>query len=308
MEGYSFLDQFSLRPPVTNYNIILSEEISNIKSKLETNNLYPISKTEDITVNFMSTKLLPLNFSVEFTDIFYIILGVIKKLGYIFIFIGLAYSIYISKKKEEINQLVISLIGTVFFLLVVLITVIPLGSVSYSVLRTYQQGLILFSLFCLMGLYLIFSKTKNYTILLTISFLLIYFAAFNGIANQIVGGNTAFSNLNNLYDSYNPDYYTFTETSSISWLSKENINGKVYAGRNYMSIFNIFSTNINPDFNIFPQTIERTSYVYAGNSEIFFNTGFSYINELSLGFNFPKMFLNNNKNKIYNNGGSEIFK
>jgi len=309
IEGKSFLDQFKIKPSQKDRNLMLQKEIDLIKNKTNFKDTYSLEHSEKFKNRFMPQKTIPTKLPIIFSNIFYIFLGIIKKLGYVFIFIGLIYSLISSKIKNNSNLFLISLIGLIFFSFIVLITLIPFGSISYGVLRLYQQGLILFSVFAIVGTDLIFKKIKkNIRFILISLFLIIYFFSFAGFFNQIVGGNLAFPNLNNFGGIYDAQYISNTETSSIKWLSNEKITQKIYAGRHYKNPFESFGQLSYPDGNIFPQTLVKNSYVYSGNLEVFNEISFSYIQGELVGFNFPTKFLNNNKNKIYANSGSEVFK
>lgn len=310
VEGNSFLDQFKLKSETKNYNLLINEEVKAIQNQQNLNSdAYPPAKTDHTITKFIPSKILPTKFSLNFISPFYILLGIVKKLGYIFIFIGLIYSLILSKIRKNSDLFLISLIGVIFFSFIVLITIIPFGSTSYGVFRLYQQGLILFSIFVVIGTESIFNKTcKKIKLPFILLFLLIYFLSFAGSFNQLIGGNAPYPNLNNFGEVYDTGYISNGEINSIKWLSEENTNKKIYASAIYKSSFNSFGNLPYPDWNIFPQILKRDSYVYAGNSEVINKKAITYLAGSQVGYNFPTEFLNDNKNKIYNNGGSEIFK
>jgi len=61
-------------------------------------------------------------------------------------------------------------------------------------------------------------------------------------------------------------------------------------------------------YDLFPRIILKESYVYASYFNVFNEVSFRTINNRGALYSFPDEFLGDNKNKIYNNGGSEIFK
>ncbi len=310
LEGKSFLDQFKVKPVIKDKNSIIQQGILSLQNHTDPADTYPSSKYENLFMRFIPSEYIKYKFSTTFTNYFYIFTNMIKKLGYLFIFLGLIYSLFVSKIKNNPDKFLISLVGIIFFLFIVLITLIPFGSISYGILRLYQQGLILFSIFGIIGANLIFGKiNKKYKYFFISLFLVIYFLSFTGFTNQVIGGNLAFPNLNNFGYHYDTQYISNTEIDSIKWLSKENIlNEKLYANRIYKSSIMSFGILPNPDWNIFPQIVKRNSYIYTGNSEVFNGRGFSYIQGDSIGYSFPREFIEKNKNKIYANGGSEIFR
>lgn len=311
MEGQSFLDQFRVKPINKNYMSTINNEIENIENNINNSlKLYPPEKINSIKFQFASQKALPQKFSSDITSLIYIFFWVIKKFGYIFVFIGLVYSMIISKKRNNSEIFLISLIGLFSLSFVVLITIIPFGSISYGALRLYQQGLIIISIFGIIGSFFIVNMvTKKKSFFVVALFLIFYFFIFNGFFNQIVGGNLAFPNLNNFGNHYDLEYISSTEITSINWLSYEGMSKKFYAGRIYYNSFKSFGPLPMSDYYILPKLLIKDSYVYSGNSEVYNGIGFISISQLgAVPFNFPTEFLNDNKNKIYNNGGSEIFR
>jgi hypothetical protein len=60
--------------------------------------------------------------------------------------------------------------------------------------------------------------------------------------------------------------------------------------------------------DVLPSTIDRKAYVYSTYVNNNKNRTFAYYNSKIIGYNFPKDFLIKNKNKIYSDGSSEIFR
>ena len=60
--------------------------------------------------------------------------------------------------------------------------------------------------------------------------------------------------------------------------------------------------------DIFPQVIRKSSYVYLSSSNITEESIFAWLRGTTVGYSNPMRFLNENKDLIYNNKYSEIFK
>ena len=129
----------------------------------------------------------------------------------------------------------------------------------------------------------------------------------------IIGGSETFFHLNN-FGPYYDKYYTHdSEIKSAKWLSN-NFDEKylIYVDKptrpKLKTFFNIKDGHFI--YDILPSIIDKDSYVYLS----YTNTIKKIIPQslqggmTSLNYNFPTQFLNDNKNKIYNNGESEIFK
>jgi uncharacterized membrane protein len=67
-------------------------------------------------------------------------------------------------------------------------------------------------------------------------------------------------------------------------------------------------SNIAPVVGLYPETIQRDSYVYLDYNNVTTQTVIQDVGGDLLYYHFPLEFLNSNKNLIYNNGGSEIFR
>ena len=61
-------------------------------------------------------------------------------------------------------------------------------------------------------------------------------------------------------------------------------------------------------FDILPSTIDTRSYVYLSQTNVERGKIYKRYNIDFLAYDTPIEFLNSNKNLIYNNGGSEVFK
>jgi hypothetical protein len=72
--------------------------------------------------------------------------------------------------------------------------------------------------------------------------------------------------------------------------------------------FSNINTHIVVVEDMLPSTMDRKAYVYSNYVNTIENRTFSYYRLKVMRHNFPKKFLNQNKNLIYNNGSSEIFK
>jgi uncharacterized membrane protein len=308
IEGHSFLDQFKLKPENKDYNVLINEQIIEIQNTTKDSTGF-YSNITNTFVQFLPSEIIHSKIPNKIISLFYNFINIIKKLGYIFIFVGLIYSIIHSKINKKQDLFLISFMGIIFFSFIVLLTLVPFGSVLYGVLRLYQQGLILFSVFGIIGLFLIFNKVdKKRKFIFIWLFLITYFLFFTGFFNQIIGGNSAFLNLNNFGGDYDAKDISNTEIIAISWMSNVGIKGQIYASEVYKNPLQTIGELSSPNEYIFPQVLKKNSYVYAGNSEVFNKIAFIYIQGSQVGYKFPIEFLNKNKNEIYNNGGSKLFK
>lgn len=227
------------------------------------------------------------------------------------ILIGVFYLLFFQLKKQKISaEYIIMSLGCLFLLgIIVFVTYV---SVAYNVERLFRQSLVLLSLPAVLGILVVFKFLKNKnTIFLLMSIICIwFFLSSSGFISQLVGGDPQM-NLNNFGEGYDRFYTHEPEVKSLEWLSKYyNQKNEIYLDR-YATLkayyfFKINEKNILED--ILPSTIDKNAYVYSSyTNKINKTTRVNYKYNF-LEYNFPTEFLDGNKNKIYNNGGSEIFK
>ena len=231
-----------------------------------------------------------------------------------FILVGCFYLLFFLLKKQKIHpEYIIMTLACMF--LIVLIIFIPYVSIAYNFERLFQQCLILLSLTAVLGMCVVFKFLKNKNIIfILITMISIWLFLSNSGFNSIIVGGSPQMNLNNSGEEYNRFYTHESEVKSLEWLSKcYNQEDKIYLDRYAIlktySFSRIEEKNVLKD--ILPSTIDKNAYVYSSYINTIDKRTFASYGEDGfkvLSYNFPTEFLNNNKNKIYNNGSSEIFK
>ncbi len=204
--------------------------------------------------------------------------------------------------------------STFFLLITLLIAILPYISFCYNFERIFLQSLMFLSIISIYAGYKLFyliSKNENFSMIL-LTFLLIIFLLSSSLSIPFVflGGkdiSVIFQNQGIEFDKF---YTHNSETKSLEWIdsfSKQNnlFYFDRYSKLKVLSILPNFKGEILKDIS--PSTIDKTSYVFSSFSNIQRTSIISYGGVL-FNIKYPTKFLNDNKNKIYNNGGSEIFK
>jgi len=227
------------------------------------------------------------------------------------ILIGVFYLLFFQLKKQKIHEeYIIMSLGCIFLLGIIVL--VPYASIVYNVERLFQQILVILSLPTILGILVVFKFLKNKnTIFLLIGIICIwFFLSSSGFIAKLVGGYPEM-NLNNFGEAYDRFYLYESEVRSLEWLSKYyNQKDVIYLDRYASSKADSFSKINEKNIlkYILPSTIDKNAYVYSGYVNTIHKKTFVYYELKVMSYNFPTRFLNNNKNKIYNNGGSEIFK
>ncbi len=214
----------------------------------------------------------------------------------------------ISNLKNSIGNYILISISTLP--LIVLFLFLPSVQTEYNLTRMYLQGLLSFSFLTVLGgCYLLYKLRLNkisYFILgLT---LILFFLSSTRLVSQLIGGNT-FLFLNNFGGEYDMFYTTQLDVKSAEWLAnKREGNSMIYADELAGLRLTSYTYIRDVTFDILPSTIDTRSYVYLSQTNVEKGKVYKIYNIGLLAYDTPIEFLNSNKNLIYNNGGSGVFK
>lgn len=205
---------------------------------------------------------------------------------------------------EYVYILIVSL-GSVF-----LFMLIPELSIQYNLTRLYMQVLIIVAPSVIYGgIFLLkFLKIKTRETIMY-GILILYFLHISGFTSIFFGGDASMQ-LFNYGDDYDKFYTHAQEVASAQWFKKySNTNLPIYADE--VATLRLVSfaeiDNTQPTFT--PKTLQKNSYVYADYANVTREREDETIdNVTSATFTYPLTFLKQNKNLIYNNGGSMIFR
>jgi uncharacterized membrane protein len=226
-----------------------------------------------------------------------------------FAIIGFLIILFLSNKNFDKTYLIISFI---FIIVLILMRLAPITGFNYDPMRLHYQSLFLLALPVILFLPILFNKfSKSIVYPLLVLFLILYFLFNAGFVIQIFGGDEPAPQLNNFGLSYQIWTTQKSDLSSANWLVKnEDEKSKLvinsYTFIKYPYIVDPFNRRVIT--GVIPQTVTKGSYVYSDYFNKIFGVGFIGSSGKDVSYNFPTDFLNDNKNKIYNNGGSEIFK
>lgn len=282
--------------------------VSSYESKSDIN-LYNVRNYTDYRLQPVNSEVLPTKIDLRISSKISFVEELVKRLTRVFIIIGVIYFVFNKSQRRKINrEYLIMTIGSFFCLAAII--VVPFASIEYNLDRTYQQLLILLSLPAVFGCLVIckFLKDKLRIIVVSIIFI-IYFLSYTGFSSQIIGGINPTIQLNNLGDDYDKYFLHEVEVASSSWLTiNRNKKNYVYASDYDASKMFTFGRYDKILKDVFPFTIDRNAYVYSGYTSEVKDKTFLHAKGNTIAYNFPTNFLNENKNLIYNNGGSKIFK
>jgi uncharacterized membrane protein len=197
----SFLEQFNIFYKPKDQTLLLQDYIKKIELKFENIsdiNYYPQEKYEDYKPRVIPAELIPIRINSNIAPKIYLFMEIVKKLMKVFIIVGVFYLLFNLFKKREIDtEFIFMSLASLFSLAVIMI--LPLATIEYNLLRTYQQVLIILSLSAILGSLIIFKflKKENIKIILILLIFILYFLSYSGFIPQIIGGSEASIQLNN---------------------------------------------------------------------------------------------------------------
>ncbi len=231
----------------------------------------------------------------------------IKQLAKVLLIVGGIYILIFLWRKQETNKEYL-LIGYVSLLFIVIILFHPTLSIRYNISRTYLQLLSVLSLFAVFGCFAFtFSFKRGLQLGITsvlFSFLFLY---NHGFVNQISGGQ-AYMHLNNYGEDYEKFFVHDTEMTAGTWLKdfSDPVPPVFADGESYLRLYKTGNKYALPA--ILPQFIQKRAYVYARDANVLDGRTVLNYNGRALLYKYPLTFLNKNKNLIYSNNSTLIYR
>lgn len=191
---------------------------------------------------------------------------------------------------------------------------LPYVSKAYNFDRLYMQTYILLAPITVVGVYFLLSriiKKKRLAIAGVLLIVAITFLYTKGLMWQVVGGKADMW-LNNHGSTYSIVYVHRGEVLSAQWmLQRADPSQLIYtntAGGNILTAYSDERVIDRMVASTFPQAITRESYVYLPNSVVQHGVSFHYYRATNIAYPYPTDFLRDNKNKLYSNDNSAIYK
>jgi uncharacterized membrane protein len=190
------------------------------------------------------------------------------------------------------------------------IVAIPYVSQGYNFDRMYMHTMFLLAPVIITGGIYGFEKvTRNKTVLpyflVTIILVGLYWFSY-GLVWQLTGGKAVVW-LNNTGFYYDIAYTHKTEVASAEWLAERYDTRRVYTSSTGRNILWAYGQIDNTNSDVFPASLDKSSYVYATYPNVIDKINYFFYRGSHLGYEYPYEYINNQKNKVYSNGESEVY-
>lgn len=232
----------------------------------------------------------------------------------LFVALGLFSALWSWWKRPTrwMTQLIALSCGAIF--IVALQVVLPSISVDYGVLRAFQQAMLVSGPLVAVGSYTIFRfmRTK-WSLRAAFGISIVFFLSLVGAIPQSLGGYPAQLNLNNSGQYYDIYYTHPQDIAAVQWLQSHISNGAagssqpvVQMDRYAFSELQTYTT-LNIDFNNFPTTLLKNSYVFLGYQTLSTGRAAVFTSGNVMFYEYPVKLLNTEYNLVYSSNGAAIY-
>ena len=246
-----------------------------------------------------------------------IVRGGSAKLLQVLVIVGIGIILLSSRflvKRLDMEFIILTAGSAIF---VVAQVVLPVLSTEYGLLRAFQQSLIFLGIFIAVGSMGLLIRNKDKARITFASVLVIlFFLSSVGVFTQLLGGYGAQLHLNDsglYYDNY---YLQKGEVIAIDWLTDRfkadetpTYQAEVQTDRfQSAKVSQISSSDLNPLSDIYPGLIRKDSYVYLGYANVNKSQANMTYEGTLISYNLPIQFLDQQKDLIYNDGDSRVYR
>src|SRR3989344_4678280 len=199
--------------------------------------------------------------------------------------------------------------------MLVVITALPVLSAEYGLLRAFQQSL-LFVGPCIVLRSLTILKKLGERVALTGAgaLAILFMISSTGLMTQALGGYDAQLHLNNAGSSYDLYYMHRGEIVATAWLVREMRANNVYTYQSGLAVNALpllprdLTEGIEALRSIYPGVVRKQPYVLVGPITQKQVRGTLVYTGDVLTYTYPRAFLDENKNLLYNNGSAAVYR
>jgi hypothetical protein len=206
--------------------------------------------------------------------------------------------------------------------MVAIVTVLPNLSVDFSVLRAFQEALILIGPLIVVGSVTFFWPLRGaWALRAAATVCVIIFFSTTGLMPQILGGYPAQLSLNNSGQYYDIFYMHPQEVAAVDWLAVQSgvLRDGVQAAQQsdrfaFISPSGMsdeeYITDISPSFigDIYPTLIRTSSWVILSYTTVHIGQATADVDGDLVTYRYPTGFLEASKDLVYSNGGAQIYR
>lgn len=199
------------------------------------------------------------------------------------------------------------------FLFLVALVLIPALSVSYGLLRAFQQGLIVLALPTALGAVSIFRVlfTERVSMALATGLSCLFFAVSVGLVAEATGGYTGQLHLHNAGAYYDAFYVRQPEVAGVDWM-RANLPRMIGVQQNLESDRHGYPRlrqwdDIEGSDTLYPGLVRRQDYVFLGWTNLVLGQAIALYNNEAIAFTLPIAFFDADKDLLYDSGMARVY-
>ncbi|MGW5482757.1 hypothetical protein [Streptomyces sp. NPDC004008] len=197
---------------------------------------------------------------------------------------------------------------------IALLTVLPQLSVDYGVLRAFQQGLFFYAPFVAGASLWLFRWAGRWAVPAACALALGLLLDLTGVVPKVLGGYPAQLHLANSGQYYHIYYVHPEERTAIRWVQtratetqRADVQSEVQTDRyTFSRLQSLIRGRAQND--IFPPLVGSHTYVFLGTTTVTKDQATTFYRGDLVTYRYPVALLDVTKNKLYSNGGAEIYR
>jgi uncharacterized membrane protein len=281
----------------------------------------PLSAVEHLPAHATNTSSMPLTTTGQFLSDLHVpvpalndlVRGLAAKGEQVFVVVGLVVIGLVRWRRRQVGRAFYFLsIGSV--VMVAAVTVLPGLSVSYGLLRAFQQALFLIAPVLVIGSITLFKPLGRVWAKRAAGCVaLVFLVSTIGVMPQVLGGYDAQLNLNNSGVYYDEYYQHPQEVVAINWLGHQPDTLPVGVQAESTTDKYAFTSpgEVNGTeliFDIFPTLLRRQTWVVLGYTTVRTGIATTQFDGDLISYRYPLGPLRDYDDLVYDNGGTRIYK
>ncbi|NTV44197.1 MAG: DUF2206 domain-containing protein [Candidatus Yonathbacteria bacterium] len=307
--------------PETSLNDYRETVVAEIRQKASPSTYYDVEIYEQEGIHTVSDTAegLPtffgkhvLSAETDISSIDYTARQISAKILQVLIVIGFLFALFRNTFNEHPyhREFVLLAVGSIVMLLSQIL--LPVLSAEYGVLRAFQQSLMFFGVFIVTGSMAFFVKMKKeHAMMFAATFALIFFIAVSGLFVRFFFVNPPRMHLSDTGMYYDLYYPHESDSAAADWIDThvpKDVGMRIQTDRPDVASLKMISGITIPGGGIYPSIVEKDAYVLLNYQNTHTGSSFIIQNGDIIRYRYPIRFLDENKDLLYDNGITRIYK
>jgi len=252
---------------------------------------------------------------IDVAALAYILHQALARMMQLFVVAGFVFAIFKSKFIAKPVAAEFALLAAGSIGLLAAFVLLPTISAEYGIFRAFQQLLIFLGVFMAIGIAIPAARFRKVGTIFAVAFMAILLFVETGAVTAVFGGYNPKLNLNNAGSYYDTYYIHSGEIAGAEWLVGQieksgNLNANVQADYFVANIFTQagIAEGLFPENSVYPAVVKKDSYVILGFTNATRQKSAVFYKGNLFTYTYPVHFLADNKDVIYDNRQTAIYR